>query len=133
METKNLDLFEFASRKKLRFLSSKGLLSVEDLWDLNLDSLNNIAKSINKKIKESGEEDFINKNSKSSEEVSLQISLEIVKHIINVKLDEKNERLAKAEKAERRRKILEALEKAENRDLESKSIDELKKMLDDLD
>ena len=80
-------MFEKASRIKLRFATTKGLLSVEDLWDLSLQSLDSIAKGVNKQVKESQEESFITTRSKSNTE--LELSLEILKHVIKVKLEEK--------------------------------------------
>jgi hypothetical protein len=133
MDIKNLNLFEYASRNKVRFTTSKGVMTVEDLWDLSLESLNSIAKSLNRKIKESEEEDFINKSSKSKEDVVTQVSFELVKYIIDVKLSEKEERLAKKERSEKRERLRRALEEAEDRDLKSKSADEIKKMLDELE
>lgn len=130
----NVNIFEYASRNKVRFTTSKGVITTEDLWDLSLESLNSIAKSLNKKIKEmNDEEDFINKSSKSKEDTVTQVAFEIVKHIINVKLKEREDRLAKKEKAEKRERLRKALEEAEDNDLKSKSVDELRKMLDKLD
>ena len=53
------NLFEVAARKKYRFDSQKGLLSVEELWDLPLQStksvsLDSIAIALNKEIKALG-------------------------------------------------------------------------------
>lgn len=41
------NIFEFATRNKVRF-SFKGLISVEDLWDLSLTNLDSIYKELNK-------------------------------------------------------------------------------------
>ena len=40
------NLFEKASKMKLRFSTTKGVLSTEDLWDLSLESLDRIAKNL---------------------------------------------------------------------------------------
>ncbi|MFA5457111.1 MAG: hypothetical protein WC261_05690, partial [Synergistaceae bacterium] len=52
-------MFEKATRMKLRIATGKGNLSVEDLWDLNLAQLNEVAKGLNRRVKELGEEDFL--------------------------------------------------------------------------
>jgi hypothetical protein len=70
------NLFEKASKMKLRFSTTKGVLSTEDLWDLSLESLDRIAKNLYKQIKESEEISFISE--KSSEDTLASIKLEIV-------------------------------------------------------
>lgn len=42
MSNNNISIFEQASRQKLRFETSAGKLSIEDLWDLPLTSNNNL-------------------------------------------------------------------------------------------
>ena len=59
-----MNLFEIATRKKLRFPSLKGELSAEQLWDLPLSSrvgldLDNIAKAVNKDLKAEEEDSFV--------------------------------------------------------------------------
>lgn len=90
------NLFLEASRRKLRFETNKGQLSTEDLWDLNLVSLDSLAKAVNKKLKEDQEESFITVRSKSNTELNLK--LEILVFIIRTKQEEQEvakNRLAK--------------------------------------
>jgi len=126
-------MFEKATRLKLRFPSQKGFLTVEDLWDLPLTgkvSLDNIAKQLNKEIKESSEESFVIK--KTEKNNILELKFELVKYIIKVKLSE----IETAEKAkvlkEKKQKIMELIQEKENESLKSKSLEDLQKMLDDL-
>ena len=86
-------MFEKATRIKLRFESKKGLLSVEQLWDLPLNSLDEIAISLNKEVKDISEVSFIKplSNNKNKE---LTLKFNIVKHIIDVKLTEIKEKLS---------------------------------------
>ena len=128
-------MFEKASRMKLRFDISKGMCTVEDLWDLPLRSktkvtLDDLAKDLNKKLKESQEESFVVKKTTKNEELELMFS--VVKHIIEVKLQEeamaKDAALAKAKKE----KIGILLEKMEDEELLGKSKEELLKMHSEL-
>ena len=90
------NLFEKASKMKLRFSTTKGVLSTEDLWDLSLESLDKIAKNLYKQIKESEEISFISE--KSSEDTLASMKLEIVKFVITFKMDEAKEKKLRAEK-----------------------------------
>ena len=124
-------MFEKASKLKLRF-SYKGLVSVEDLWDISLTELNIIAKGVNRELKEiAGEEDFISvPNSSSKARDTLQLKLDILKHIIAVKMEQRDALKASKEKAEQKQKILEIISKKQDAALENKSIEELKALLD---
>lgn len=123
-----MNLFEQATRNKLRFASSKGLLSTEDLWTLTLEQLNIIAVELNKELKET-EISFIN-STKANE--LLQLKFDVVKFIIDVKLAEKEEKKLKAERLAKKNQLLELINNKENEKLQSLSLDELKKQLEQL-
>jgi hypothetical protein len=130
-----MENFEKASRLKLRFTTDKGGVSVEDLWDIPLTSqiglsLDNIAKSLNKQVKENQEESFVIK--KSSANDRLELMFEIVKHVIKKKLEDIEKAENKAANSAKKQKILEILEEKEDSSLKKKSKTELKKMLDEL-
>lgn len=126
-------MFEKASRLKLRFDSAKGLLSVEDLWDLPLTvqgdgvSLDNFAKALNKKAKEDSEESFVVK--KSTENTILDLKFAIVKHIIGVKLSEAEASERKDIKDAQKERILEIIADKNDDGLRSKTVEELQEML----
>lgn len=122
-------MFEVATRSKMRF-QFKGLISVEDLWDLSVQQLDAIFKGLNSELKQVQEESLL--NTKTKEDKELDVKIEIVKHIVNVKLEEENSRLkAKAQK-EQKQKIMEILSAKQDESLQNKSIDELKAMLEEL-
>ena len=123
-------MFEKASRLKLRF-NYKGMACVEDLWDISLNELNTIAKGINRELKDvAGEEDFISSATVTSKARDiLQLKLDILKHIIAVKIEERDAIRATREKAEQKQKILEIIGKKQDAALEGKSIEELKALL----
>lgn len=123
------NIFEYATRNKLRF-PFKGSISVEDLWDLSVTDLDNIFKSLNAQVKLSQEESLLAKKSKKDETLSIQI--DIVKHIVSVKLDEADARRNEAENAAKRQKIMQIIEEKKDEKLQNSSIEELNKMLDEL-
>lgn len=133
-----INLFEQATKQKLRFQSPRGLLTVEDLWDLKLTTgqanLNDIGITIQRALKDTAEESLVPsaKTADSKETTRLKLQLDIVKHIIAIKVDEQDQREKAAARAEQRREILEALEDAQRGALKSKTPEELKAMLDAL-
>ena len=127
MTTENL--FESATRSKMRF-PFKGMISVEDLWDLSLTNLDSVFKTLNAESKKSEEESLLNTKSKEDEEVSNKI--EIVKYIVGVKLDEKKKREDAKKNAEMRQRLLEIKAKRQDAALENMSDEELDKTLAEL-
>jgi hypothetical protein len=126
--------FASALRQKDRFITARGTLSAEDLWDLPLtstsgkaDNLNSIAKELFAELRKQEEPDFVDnvltKNTATSRK------FEIVKYIIEVKKTERDlaER-ARARKAQDQ-KILEILNGKQDEALRSKSEAELRAML----
>lgn len=128
-------MFELATRKKYRFDSKKGLISTEDLWDVPLTAhdgfdLNNIAKKISKELKESSEEEFVKPATTGNQ--LLEAKLEIVKHIIAVKIEERDAREKAEEKRAQKQRLMELIERKKEADLEGKSLEELQKLMDEL-
>lgn len=127
-------MFEQALRLKLRFPSPQGNLTVEDLWDLPLTStrpntanLNNIAKAVSRLLKAESEEDFV--NPRSAANTTLQLSLDVVKHIIQVRQTENEAARLVAERKEKKNKLMELIERKQDQQLEGKSLEELQQMV----
>lgn len=85
-----MSLFEKATRLKLRFSTDRGLLSVEQLWDLTLAKLNTLAKSLNKDLKASKEEDFLDET--TEEDAELKLKFDVVRYIMEILKEEKKQR-----------------------------------------
>lgn len=122
-------MFEVAVRSKFRF-PFRGLISTEDLWDLALEDLDSIFKSLNSQLKMVKEESLLSKKTKQDEELALKI--EIVKNVVTTKLAEKEERAKLKEKKENKQKIMEIMSRKQDAELEGKSLEELSKMIDEL-
>lgn len=119
-------MFEIAVRSKMRF-PYKGQISVEDLWDLDVNALDGVFKTLNSKVKVSQEESLLQTRSKESEELMLQI--EIVKHIVSVKLAEAEARKNAEANRAKRQQILGILADKQESDLKNKTPEELQAML----
>lgn len=126
---KTTNIFEYATRNKVRF-PFKGVISAEDLWDLSLTNLDSIYKTLNKQMKQSEEESLLKKKATVDEELEVQIA--IVKHIVSVKLTEKESAEKALAKKEQKQKIMSILAAKENEALQNSSVEELQKMLDEL-
>lgn len=126
-------MFEKAARTKLRFPSNRGDLSVEQLWDLPLTSktgfdLDTIAREVNQSLKASTEDSFVTVRV-NPQKTRFELSLDILKHIIQVKLAEADATaMAAARKAEKNR-LIEILDQKKDQDLLGLSTEELQKKI----
>jgi hypothetical protein len=118
-------MFEKASRQRLRFTTSKGLLTVEDLWSLSLTMLNFIAKSLNSEIKSASEEDFLEDINPQDEIIKLKF--DIVLYILRTKQKEKNLKINEKAIKEEDQKLLRLIEEKKDKELSDLSIEELQK------
>lgn len=124
------NLFEVASRNKIRFNTNKGQISVEDLWDLSLTDLDKVAKAVSKALKEDTEESFIKPATRVNTELTTK--LELVKHVISVRLGEQEARKKAAEKASQIAVLEDLLMRKQLEQLESLDAESIKKQLAEL-
>jgi polyphosphate kinase 2 (PPK2 family) len=123
------NMFEVAVRGKFRF-NFKGVLSVEDLWDLSVRDLDSVFKVLNSQVKQAKEESLL--DTKSKEDEVLDTKIEIVKYIVKVKQEEDSERLKAKENREKKQKLLSVLADKENEEILNKSADEIRAMINEL-
>ncbi len=128
-------LFLTAARGKFRFSSSVGSLSAEDLWDLPLSgrgaNLDDIARSLYKGLKDAdGDISFVKPAVKTT--VELQAKFDIVKFVIDTKMAERDARDVAEAKAATKQKLLAKLAEKQDKDLDSKSAEEIQAMIDAL-
>lgn len=132
-----INIFEYATRNKLRFASPRGELSVEQLWDVPLRSkddfnLNTIAKASNKALKDATEESFVETN-RTALHVRLEASLDLVKHVIETKISDEETAKKRAENKLKREKLLGILSEKQEGKLSALSEEELKKQIAELE
>lgn len=121
------NLFYQASRNKMRWESTRGLLTVEDLWDLSLEELNEIAKDLFKKVNTGAEINFIKKE--ETVDKLAEAKFEIARVVIDVKLREADERQNAEVRRQKKQKIMELIARKEEEDLGKLDTDELRDML----
>lgn len=124
-------MYKKALRMKLRFATSKGKLTTEDLFDLSLTDLNNMAVALDKKLSESPRKSFISDVAPDTQEDELRFN--IIKDIITTKLAERNEAQNAKAKAAEKAQLLEIIHRKKNQAMENMSIDELEAKLAALD
>lgn len=127
-----MNIFEKASRKKLRFTSDRGDLTTEQLWDLSLTNLDGIARGVNGRLKAVTEESFID-TTPHPDKPRFTLQLDILKYLITVKQEEAQAVKDRSERVEKRRKLVEALAAKEDEALTRKSRAQLLKELEALD
>lgn len=116
------NLFEIATRNRYRF-TYKGVMTVEDLWDLSVDALDAIFKTLNRQKKTADEDSLL--AVKSAEDTELANKIELVKYIVSIKLAEADERVNAAEKKAQRDKILAIMAKKQDASLEGMDMKQL--------
>lgn len=130
------DLFLTATREAWRFPSVKGQLSVEQLWQLPLINnrdkfdLDGVAKLVNADVKQQSEESFVTPTKTDN---TPRLKLDLVRYIIQVKLDERTATANALAKAEERKKIMDILDRKTDAALEATSVEDLKARLKQLE
>lgn len=130
-----MSIFEQATRAKLRFSSTRGELTAEQLWDLPLQSktgfdLDSVAKAANRDVKAVTEESFVTESNPAS--TKLVLALDVVKHIIAKKLKENQDNLQRAGRLAERDKLLNVLADKQDATLKGLSEEEIQKRLAEL-
>lgn len=122
-------MFEKATRQKLRF-AFRGQSTIEDLWDLDAKSLDGIYQKLRAQQKEESGESLLTP-ARTNKELSLKV--DIVKHIVTVKLEEEKTRKDRAKVRKRRRRVSEILAQKQDEALFGKSEEELQKLLKEME
>lgn len=130
-----MSIFEQASRLKLRFASVKGELTIEHLWDLPLQSktsfdLDTVAKAVARDLKAVTEESFVVETSPAN--TVLILKLDVVKHIIAVRLAENAAATNRSARSAERQKLLGILADKQDESLKNLTPEQIQKRLDEL-
>lgn len=125
-----MDIYKLANQQGLRFPTTKGLLSVEQLFTLKQTELANIVKSCKKVLSGTSSDDdlsFLDESKTVNKED--QLRFDIAKDIYLTKKAEAEEVRTKAERKAFEQKILSLIAEKQEDSLKGKSIEELTAML----
>ena len=120
------ELFELATRERFRY-PYKGNINTEDLWDLDVEDLDKIFKVLNSQLKAEQDESLL--ATVSINDTVLNAKIDIIKHIVSVKLAEAEARKKEAENALKKQRILELIKEKQDDSLKNMSIEELQAMI----
>lgn len=133
----DMNIFEYATRNKLRFTSLRGQLTAEDLWDVPLRSrdgfdLDAMARAANKAWKDLSEESFVAK-AKTPEHTRREVALEVVKRVIEAKLADEAAAKKRADNKAEKAKLLAILAEKQDSKLSALSEKEIQDRIAALD
>lgn len=120
-------MYKEASRQALRFNTSKGVLTVEQLWQLPVAELDNLAVSLETEYKDSGKKSFL--VSRSVKDKTTKLRFDIVLDVLTTKVEEAEVAKQKAEDKAHNNKILELISSKKDDELKGKSVKQLEAML----
>lgn len=133
-----MEIYKKASKKKLRFSTNRGSLSVEQLWDLPKEEIRQLVIKAREAAKKSSGEvndtelSFLDAPAKTKA-TDDELRFEILKDIYLTKKSAEEKAQKKAETKRNNQKLLDLIARKQDEALEKKSIKELEKMLESED
>lgn len=122
-----MENFKIATQQKLRFATVKGQLTTEQIWDLSLEQLDELAVQLQKEYEGSKGKSFLVK--RTSKDKTAKLRFDIVLDILQTKVEALNEEQQAAEDRRHNEKIESLIAMKQDEELAGKSVAELKKML----
>ena len=124
-----INIFQYAAKNKLRF-PYRGSITVEDLYELPVEALDSIYKTLKREEKNTNEESLL-ETSKPNKE--LEVKIEIIKTIVEEKQAAANKAKKAAATRAKKQRIMEAIAKKDEEAMDSATKEELQAMLEELD
>lgn len=124
--------FKEASKIQLRFETSQGLLSAEQLWALKLPALATIVRNLKKQMVKDNDNDLSFLDEKpTAVDKTIELRFNIVKEVYQDKKNELESARDESAKKERNQKILGLIAEKQEGALKEKSLEELTAMLEE--
>jgi hypothetical protein len=124
-----MDIYKIASKQGTRIQTSKGPLSVEQLWNLSLDELDSLAISLQEKLEKSTTKSFRSK--RTSEDKGLKLQFDLVVDVLQTREEDADRAKLIAERKVKNQKIREVIAEKQEGALKSKTITQLEKLIEE--
>lgn len=129
-------MYKKAAQQKLRIATSRGNLSVEQLFDLPKEEIADLARAYRRAIAEKrgdnadGELDFL-RPAEQQGETPEELAFRLLKDIYLTKQAAEDDDRRRTKARQNNRKLLEIIARKQDQELEGKSIEELEAMLEE--
>lgn len=120
-------MYKEATRIGLRVPTSKGLLSVEQLWSLDLEELDTLAVKLEEGYKNSKSKSFLDK--KTTKDKYIKLQFDVVLDVLQTKIEENDSLRVDKENKEYNQKILGLIQEKEEDSLKNLDVKDLKALL----
>lgn len=121
-------MFKQAAQLKLKFITNKGLLSVEQLFDLSFSELSNSIKAVNKVLKKNNDDELSFLEDAKIVDVENQLRFDILKDVYQTKKKEAEEIRTAADVKAHNLKIDTLIAEKKDGQMKDMSIEELEKL-----
>lgn len=118
-----MDIYKKASKDGLRITTNKGLLSVEQLWSLPVEALDDIAVGLQTTVKKSAKKSFL--ETRTGTDAIAKLAFDIVLDILETKVKSSNTAAKAAETRAHNMKIDDLIAAKQDEALANLSVEEL--------
>lgn len=122
-----MDIFKQAAKEKLRFSTSRGQLSAEQLFDLSIDELDALAVSLDTAHQQSARKSFVVKT--TAKDKTAKLRFDVALEVLNTRVAEMEAATEAAEIKAHNEKLLGLIADKKDETLKGKSIKQLEAML----
>ena len=126
-----MNIFEQASRLKLRFSTTRGFLTTEQLWELSLTDLNKLYINVNEEVSVTSTKGLI-KDSETKTDKENNLRLELIEHIYTVIKEEKEAKEQRLALQSQKARLQQLIQTKKDEALTNLPVEELEKQLKEL-
>ena len=124
-----MEMYKQASKIGLRIQTNRGILSIEQLWQLNQSDLSNAIKAVKKVLKKTDDDELSFLEDSKVVDIENQLRFDILKDIYLTKKKESEELRDAAEIRSHNQKILSLIAEKQEGKLREMTIEELEKLI----